>query len=636
MRLHIDFETCSKLELPKVGAYRYTAHKTTWPHCMAWAIDDEEPEIWIPTDVMPDKLKDAIGHSDVHAWNAQFERLVFQNIIGTGAFPPCPMPTFNQWKCTAAQARANALPGKLANCAKLLGIEEQKQDARLMKRLADGNHHPSDEELRGLFDYCKQDVRVERQIFHAIQPLSEDEEYMFQVNEHINDNGIGIDVEFCKNMLDYLDYAKHKLNERIAEITEGEITTFNQIARMKKFLGLRTDTSLDARAIEELIDMPMFDAAQREVLSIRQQGGKASTAKYSAMANQTSPDGRLRGMFKYAGAGQTGRFSGVGPQLHNLTRKVDANAAEKIEAIKMYSPEQYSMVYGSNIIEQASALIRPALLAEPGMTFVIGDYSAVEAKGVPWLAGEQEEIDAWASGVDRYIEDAMNVFNLPLEEVGDSERQAGKVVRLACGFGGKGGALLQMAKGYGIELGAEEAHDMANAWHAANPWVQRFGKALEKAALTAMHNPGMVFEVGEHIKYASEIIDGVQWLRCMLPSGRVISYYDARLEESQFGGYQISSIKPRSGTRERLWHGLFSENVTQATCNDLMRHAMVLLYVEGYSIVAHVHDETVEEVMKHSAEEHCVNVKRIMEKRPDWAEDFPLVAKVHSSDRYTK
>lgn len=635
MRLHIDFETCSELDLTKVGAYRYAAHRSTRARFLSWAIDDEEPDVWFDTEVMPERLKAALGHAEVHAWNAQFERLIFQYCFDHVVIPK---PTFNQWRCTAAQARANALPGKLADAARLLQIDTPKQNSSIMKKFADPHFEGTEEEWAEYIDYGLQDVRAERNINISLDPLSDDELYMYQINERINDAGVMIDRQFCNSMLGYLNAAKEDLNRRITEVTEGGITTFNQVARIKNFCGLPEKFKLSPDNIEKLRREPgRLTTAQDEVLSIRVTGAKASTAKYQSMTDQCSDrDNRLRGMFKYAGAGQTGRFSGVGPQLHNLTRQVDDNAEEKIEAVKMFQYSEFCLTYGKNVIEQASRLIRPALMAAPGHTFVIGDYSAVEARGVPWLAQEQPEIDAWASGADRYIEDAANVFGVPQDEVTDELRQGGKVVRLACGFGGKKGALMQMSAGYGLDLTVGDADAMATAWHAANPWVERFAKQLERAALAAMDSPGQVVPAGAHIAYASEYANGKQWLRCRLPSGRVISYFDAKLEESQFGGYQISSIKPRSGVRERLWHGLFSENVTQATCNDLMRHAMVQLYAAGYRIVAHVHDETVEEVSAASAEEHCVNIKEIMEKRPDWASDFPLVAKVHTSDRYTK
>ncbi len=937
MDLHIDLETASELDLTKVGAYAYWEHPSTFVRCMAWHIaQTAEHGVWTTGQPMPDELVNALRYGRVHAWNAQFERLGFARLERDGL--NILVPTYSQWRCSAAQARKSALPGKLEDCAKVLGTRHQKLDTRVMKRLSDSGHTATVDELAELYAYCETDVLTEMEISQSLPALSDDEQYIYELNERINDRGVLIDSALCQSMLVYLDGAISDLNKKLVRLTKGAVTKTTQVQRLASWLG---EKSLAKEHHERLMEKHPEGTVKGDALRCRLDAARSSTAKYEVMLRQVSGDGRLRGMFMFAGAGQTGRFSSTGAQLHNLPRSVPENAEERIADAKVLPFNAYKLMYPEPVIHQASQLIRPALVAPPGKTFVIGDYSAVEARGLPWLAGHQPEVDAWAAGVDRYIEDAAAIG------LGPEHRQAGKVVRLACiaegepvltdaglvpieqvtrshkvwdgesfvshkglvyrgekevitydgltatedhivwtekgqqrlgdaaksgarltqsgagrtplrvgnsadgratvhtpqlasavcadrvqrvpgsamdeleqpkarsderlpamlattadtteagqavnrsapamhepqrsemaelrgarhrvsvpfsdrggivgggalgvgaeqnvgpyrqqrtlrtgelamgdgarasvqhapnstagmdipgggmavcgtdrdapasgrfdagrdhrkgefsgdgkaqklardrrttrvydllncgpqhrftvsgklvhncGFSGKGGALLAMAKGYGMRLTKEDADRMAYAWHDANPWVEDFAKDLKKQAVLACQNVGVPFSnASNKITYGAEVRNGKLWLFCRLPSGRILSYFDVRTDyDSQHGTYELSAIKPRGGYRDRLWHGLLAENVTQAACNDLLRHAIVTLHAEGYAIVAHVHDETVEEVDEDSALEESTKIKALMEDRPEWAGDFPLVANVHISKRYTK
>jgi DNA polymerase len=636
MKLHIDFETASELNLLDVGAYRYAAHPSTFVRCMAWAIDDGETNIWIPPpprqkSTMPDSLKEAIQRGEIHAWNANFERLIWQHCMPADL----PNPTFNQWRCSSALARVNGLPGTLADCARVLGTEHQKMDTRVMKKLADARYTPLLDEMTSLMLYCQHDVRVEREIESHLSPWTDDELFVYQINEHINDRGIKIDELFCGAMLNYLDDETERLNSVLCKVTHGAVERFTQVERLKQFvaqqMGFTPDT-LDKNAIIKLLalDLPIN---VRSALKIRRDGAKSSTAKYRALLDMKGLNSnRVRGLFIFAGAGQTGRFSSQGPQLHNLVRDTYPDVEDTIAQIKLLHPKQFRLLHDTPIIHVASRLIRPALIADTGKQFIIGDWSAVEAKAIPYLADEQSEVEAWRTGRDRYIDDAVAVFHCEPDEVDDHRRQVGKVTRLACGFGGKKGALLAMAEGYGLTLSLAEADTAARAWHAANPWAERYGRELETAALRAVSDVGSSHNV-RTVTYRADRTGSVIVLRCTLPSGRVISYHDVKIEESPFGGYQLSSIKPRETLRERLWFGLLAENVTQAFCNDFLRHALALMHACNLPVVAHVHDEIVAEVALGTPTDQF---KTIMETVPDWAPGFPLTAKVHTATRYTK
>jgi DNA polymerase len=639
MKTFIDFETASSLSVKDVGAYVYAAHPSTHIRLMAWAIDNGDVNYWTPGERFPDALTEAVQRGTVHAWNAQFERLVWSHKMPKDL----PAPTFNQWRCSAALARINGLPGALDDAARVLKTQFQKM--KFNKDWADVEYPMRREDAEALARYCTNDVLTEREIEGRCIEWTDDELYVYQLNERINDRGILVDTAFCTAMTEFLAEESVRLNVKLANITGGAVRKLTEIGKMKDWIFsvmAYLPTSLDKNAVERMLRANLPPSVRR-VLEIRRDGGMSSTSKYQSMLDRVSRDDRLRGMFMFAGAGQTGRFSSTGAQVHNLVRTVPEDYEHVIATVKRMQPRQFRLLDNRPLTKLASQLIRPTLLAKPGHMLVIGDYSAIEAKALPWLAGNQAEVDLWASGDDRYIQDAMDALNIPRHMVGDRERQIGKVVRLACGYSGKKGAVLAMAEGYGLlDMTPTMAANISTRWHAANAWVEAWAKLLESAALGAVGNPNTTYSVCGKIHYCCDFVAGEPVLRCTLPSGRVISYFDCRAEESQYGGYQLSSVKPRETTRERLWHGLFAENVDQAVCNDFLRHSMVLLAADRFDLVAHVHDEHVAEVpIQHAGipqylAKRVVDFKAGMEERPSWALDFPLTAKVAVSERYAK
>lgn len=306
--------------------------------------------------------------------------------------------------------------------------------------------------------------------------------------------------------------------------------------------------------------------------------------------------------------------------MHNLPRDVLADADERIDYIKHVSAKQYQLVYGGPIIHHASHLLRPMIEAPEGRVLVVGDWKAIEAICVPWMAGNTDELAVWAEG-DKYVDDA--------EAIGETDRQVGKVVRLALQFCGGTGALMQMSAQYGMDLDAQFCERAVAAWREANPWVLEFGNRLERAARRAVRRPGEMFEVGP-VTYGA-----MQWgdklvLRCLLPSGRVITYYDVEAD----GRGALSAVKPREGVRADLWRGIFVENCAQAICNDFLRAAMAEAYGRNWPLIWTVHDELVLEMALRDG--LVEDVRRMMEIRPAWAPDFPLTAKVETVTRYSK
>ena len=630
MNVYLDFETASGLDLAVVGAYRYAAHPSTFIHCMGWRMGPVRA-VWTPADGRwPALLEEGLKFGTIHAHNAAFDRLIMEHCVS----PMLPKPTFNQWRCTAALARSAGLPGKLADAAEALKLPISKGDTKLMTRMADATYIPDGSELDDLITYCQTDVDLCFAIHQALGDMDDADLLIYRLNEKVNERGVRIDRASVQAMLRLLEAEQGRLNAMLPGLTDGFITRATQVGRLKGWVEQKLHIilgELDKHRIEALLALDSLPARVRKVLEIRRDTAKSSTAKYAAMLEQTNADGRLRGMFTFSGAGQTGRFSSTGAQLHNLPREVPKNPDALLATLRQMPPEVVPMVYDDGFISLASGLVRPCIIPADGKVFVIADYTGVEARGLPWLAKNKPEVEAYRAGIDRYIDDAVSVYGCAREAVTPPQRQVGKVVRLACGFGGGGNALMAMARSYRLKLSDADATRIADAWHEANRWARAFGRTLWDAALAAMRGPSdRPVRAGKtDIYFCKTVQSGIQVLLCRLPSGRVLHYHAAVLD-----GNEIASYRPRYRAVSPLWYGLLAENVTQASMNDLLRHGMAVLNGAMYLLVAHVHDEFVVET--EPKEGLADDLTRLLKQTPPWASDFPLEVKVETALRYGK
>ena len=628
MNVYLDFETASDLDLDVVGAHRYAAHPSTFIHCMGWRRGPMRA-VWHPVDGRwPVLLEDALKFGTVYAHNAGFDRLIMQHCVPDSLAKP----SFSQWRCTAALARSAGLPGKLAEAAEALQLPMRKGDTRLMKKMADASYTPTGNDRTELAAYCQTDVDLCYAIHQALGDMDEADLLIYRLNEHVNDRGVRIDLASVRALLRLLTAEQARLNGKLPGLTNGAVTKSTQVARLRDWVAGRLGVhlgDLDKHRIEELLQRDELPDDVRTVLEIRRDTAKASTAKFEAMDQQTNQDDeRLRGMFMFSGAGQTGRFSSTGVQLHNLTREVPENPDALLATLRQMPAAAVPLVYDDSFISRASTLVRPCLVPAEGKVFISADYAGVEARGLPWLAGEKSEVAAYRAGTDRYLDDAVSVFGGTREDVTPQQRQVGKVVRLACGFGGGGNALMAMAKDYRLKLAQVDADIIAMAWHEANPWAKAFGRTLWDAALATVQvaHDTPVRAGTTDVYYARSMVNGIEVLLCRLPSGRVLHYHDV-----VFGRDSIESRRPRFTGHMPLWYGLLAENVTQATCNDLLRYGMVVLQGAGLPLVAHVHDEFVIETA-----ERGVDVKSLLEQLPPWAKGFPLSVNPFIAMRYGK
>lgn len=637
-----DFETYSEIDLGNCGSYRYIEDDSFEVLLLAVAFDDEPVFIIdicrgedIPDLVWAALFDDSIIKS---AWNAQFERTIFGKLAGRPLSP-------DTWQCSMVWSASLSLPLALKNAAAVLKTGEQKDKAGdvLIKYFsipckatkANGGrtrnlpeHAPED--WQRFKNYCVQDVRTERDIRHKLEtfPLPDTEWDYYHMDQRINDRGVMIDQQLVEQAITCDLMLTEEMTKRAYELTGLENP--NSVAQLKGWLeerGIEVD-SLGKKNVAELIrdlDKHSTDGEALEMMKLRLQMAKSSVKKYQAADRCICSDKRARGLFQFYGANRTGRFSGRMIQLQNLPQNHISTLDEARKLIKLGAFDMVESIYG-NTPDILSQLIRTMLIPKEGCEFVVADFSAIEARVLAWLAGEDWRIEAFHKGEDIYCASASAMFHVPVVKhgVNGELRQKGKVAELACGYGGAAGALISMGA---IEMGLKEDElpDIIDSWRTANPNIVQFWWDLEQAATQTIkdHEERRVRRIG------FEFYAGTLWM--VLPSGRRLAYLKPKLQPNRFGRLAITFEGQGQGnkwTRLETYGGKLTENCCQATARDLLTAAMWRMERAGLDIVGHVHDEVILEVPKGSitVEEVCA----IMNRNPAWSDGLPL-----SSDGYT-
>jgi len=630
MTLWVDFETRSACDLKVAGVYNYAQHGTTEVLCMSYAFDDEDVQTWLPGQPFPQQVANYKGH--IYAHNAAFERLIFWYVLQQNY-------SLEQFYCTAAQARANCAPSSLEDVGRFAGASMKKdhRGAQLIRKMSVPPYEESPELTAEMVAYCEQDVRAMRAISKAMRPLSAQELGDYHVNERINDRGVLVDVELCRAAVKYASVELVEIQDIVAEVTEGAITSVRS-PKMRDWVYDRVDdearklmqkdgkVSIDKTVRFNLLNCDGVPPDVQEVIQCADDLWASSVAKFSRLAQLSDEeDRRVRGAFVFAGGSATGRASSYGAQVHNFTRK----CAETPEDVRRSMVRGHAIVprFGKRVTDVLKGMLRPALIPAKGKHLVVADWAAIEARVNPWLSGKGDaKLALFASGEDVYKVNAAATFGVAVAAVTKDQRQIGKVQELACGFAGGAGAFAAMGRVYGITLPESDARRMVDGWRRANPWSVPYWQDLESAYTRAMRNKGKEFGTGR----VTYMFDG-QHLWYALPSGRVLCYPYARLE-SEGISYAKAAWKPAADATEwpraRLWKGLACENITQAVANDLLRHSLRQLE----DVVLHVHDEIVIE----TATPDPNALRSIMCTPPDWAKGLPLDAEVSIMERYGK
>lgn len=469
-------------------------------------------------------------------------------------------------------------------------------------------------------DYCLQDVRTERDIRKRLEvfPLMEHEWDYYHMDQRINDRGVLIDKQLVEQAIACDLMLSDSMTKKAYELTGLENP--NSVSQLKTWLqerGIEID-SLGKKEVAAMItdlDKHSCDQEALNMLKLRLQMAKSSVKKYQAADRCTCADGRARGLFQFSGANRTQRWSGRNIQLQNLPQNHISTLDEARELVKMGCFDMVESIYG-NTPDILSQLIRTMLIAKPGHKFIVADFSAIEARVLAWLAGEEWRMEAFKNGEDIYCASASQMFGVPVVKHGINGelRQKGKVAELACGYGGAAGALISMGA-LDMGLSEEELPDLIDDWRNSNPKIVQFWWDIEKAAIESIkdHKDRHVGRIG--VSFYSNTL----WLQ--LPSGRRLAYVKPKLQPNRFGRLSITYEglgQNNKWSRIETYSGKLVENITQATARDLLAEAMWRIEKAGLDIVGHVHDEVILE-----APEDGVTVEKvcqIMNQNPKWAD----------------
>jgi len=646
--LWLDFETRSRCDLFTKGVYNYAMDGSTEVLCMSYAFNDEEVQTWTPDQPFPERVKTFRGRIAAH--NAAFERLIFWYVLEMDF-------RLEQFYCTAAQARANCLPGSLEDVGRALSSKMRKdyRGSQLIRLLSvphdkHGGFNEDPKLMQEMIAYCEQDVRAMRAISKAMRPLSDQELADYHVNERINDRGVLLDKPLAVAATKYASVELEDIQTLVAEVTEGELLTVRspktcawvyervgptaqklmenwKDGEKKRSLDKSVRANLLILAEENPDEVP---AAVADVIQCADDLWASSVAKFKRLAELADDeDNRVRGAFVFAGGSATGRASSYGAQVHNFARK----CAEHPDDVRQAMVRGHEIVpkYGKRITDVLKGMLRPALIPAKEKKLVVADWASIEARVNPWAsncASGERKLELFVNGEDVYKVNASATFSVPVAEVNKDQRQIGKVQELACGFAGGIGAFASMGRIYGVLLQESDSRRMVDAWRRANPWAVRYWGDLEAAYTRALRNKNHEFTAGR----VTYLFDG-RHLWYALPSGRVLCYPFARLEKDGVS-YVKASWKPSGDAlewpRARLWKGLACENITQAIANDVLRSALRQLD----NVVLHVHDEIVLE--SDNPEQDAKRLLKIMRTPPDWAAGLPLDAEVSIMSRYGK
>lgn len=660
-----DFESYSRVDLRIAGLHNYATDASTGIHCMSYGPDPEHVKIWIEGEPFPADLQEHIDSGGIlTAWNAAFEWSIW-NLCAVRKYGWKPLP-ISQLRCSMVRAYAMALPGALEDAAPALGVDQRKdaEGHRVMMQLSkpkkDGSMWRREDDLDKFFKlyvYNKQDVRTELACLSRLMDLSPSESALWELDHKINNRGVMCDLASVEKAISVVESEQKRLNAEMLRVTGGVVGSCNEVQMLVKWIksqGVEMPGVAKADVLDAL-DGELPDTV-RAALALRQEAAKSSTAKLVSMRERASADGRIRNVHQFHAA-STGRWAGRGVQLQNLSRTRAGVTAADVEA--MFSlfddKEKLDLFYGPPMAA-VSDCIRGMLTAGEGNELVACDFSAVEARVLPWLAGQESVLEIFRSHGKIYEYAATNIYHIPLEEVTKDQRAKGKIAILALGFGGGLGAFQAMAHAYSVAIADDEADEIKKAWRAANPRIVQYWYDLEDAAMQAMQDGGVhtAGAPGRGVKFRK----AGSFLWALLPSGRALCYpypelrtvvtpwgdekealtFMTVIDQTQKKKAKTLPDPNANGKWQRIstYGGSLAENMTQAVARDLLVEAMLAIEAEGIEIVFHVHDEVVAEVKRFRAQYALECMEALMSVAPAWAKGLPLAAEGWHGKRYRK
>ena len=646
--LSIDIETFSEIDLSKCGLHKYVEDDSFEILILAYAFDDEKVQVvdMANHEPVPEKVRQALEDQNIikAAWNAEFERTALSKYVGHTIAP-------EGWHCTMVLAESLSLPAGLGNAAEVLraDVQKDKRGEALIKYFSQpckptGRNgmrtrnlpHDDPEGWEVFKEYCKTDVSTERAIREKLDqfPMSDEEWKAYCVDQRINDRGVLLDRQLIAEAIQCDLILTEEMTKRAYELTGLENP--NSVSQLKSWLDERgiEVPSLGKKEVQTMIDSLEKSGSDQEVLEmlkLRLLMAKSSVKKYQAADRCACRDNRARGLFRFNGASRTCRFSSRYLQLQNLKRNSIATLDEARELVKMGQFQLLDSIYG-NVPDILSQLVRTMLIPKEGCEFIVADFSAIEARTLAWITGENWVLQAFMSGQDIYCQMASKMFGVPVVKHGINGelRQKGKIAVLACGYSGSVGALKAMGA-LDMGLKEEDLQPIVDSYREANPKIVSFWWDIERACRDTVsdHRTREVQRITVSYSY------GTLWIT--LPSGRRMPYIKPKITAKDDGRMELSGEGVGIGNhwcRQPLYGGLLTENICQATARDILVEAMKRFDARGMDIVAHIHDEVILEVPrgKYTVEEVC----SIMCEHRDWYQDLPLSADGYKGNYYFK
>lgn len=653
--LSIDIETKSSVDITKAGAYRYAQSEDFEILLFAYKYDEEDVQLVDLTveERIPEWILTALMNPNVikHAYNAAFEWYC----LNTAGY----RTPLEQWNCTMIHGLYCGYTAGLDATGKAIGLPQDKQKLSTGKALiryfctpckptkSNGGrswnlpkHAPEKWEL--FREYCKQDVVTENEILKRLQvfPVPEEEQRLWRMDILMNAYGVRVDTNLIAGALAIDSHSTECLTAEAFRITG--LSNPNSAAQLQQWLsGKGVDIpNLQKATVEEYLQREDLPDDAGKILEIRQQLGKTSIKKYVAMDTAKGADDRVRGLTQFYGANRTGRWAGRLVQLQNLPRNYLKTLDYARNLVKDKNYDGIKLLYG-NVPDTLSQLIRTAFIPSDGNKFVVADFSAIEARVIAWLAGEQWVNEVFATHGKIYEATASQMFHVPIEKIakGNPEyslRQKGKVATLALGYQGGTAALIAMGA-LNMGLTEEELPDIVQRWRSANPRIRDLWYAVEQAALTTMQTAQPQGIYGLIFRYEGDLVYGQSFLTVQLPSGRKLFYPKPFLQENQFGKMAIHYYTVGQQTRKwevaSTYGGKMTENIVQAIARDCLAETLKRIDRMGLQVVFHVHDEVIIDAPASiTVDEIC----DLMAEPIPWAPGLILKGAGFESDYYMK
>lgn len=657
IRLHLDYETASEVDLPKEGVHRYAVHPSTRILMLGWAFEDEPVQLWEPHKcaLPPARLVQGLLNPDVvvKAANATFERLITHYLLGIEV-------PYERWRCTLVSSYYLGFAGGLDQILEQVGLPKKDQAGKSLinkfSKPAPKNHKAewytwqnSPEDWARFCYYCIKDVEVERKLDRWLErfPQMLDRDwYQWFIDQRINDYGAPMDVEFASSAIDLWYAERYRLSgllellTGLPKVSRGPV--LNWLNGVLVSSGFRPLDSLNKDYISSRMLSDDLPPRALEALRLWQEKEAKAATKYAAVLKGSNSDGRARGMFQYKGASRTDRAGGRRLQLQNLKRPLAHNPQDietLVSLVKQGRTEPLLKHFDTSLSEILGGAVRHVICAPAGKTLAVADLTSIENVLLGWLTDCQQINETFRSGRDSYKVFGSAYYGIPYEEVTKEQRGFSKPPVLGCGYmlGWKG--LIAYAEGMGVSMRETDAQRAVDTFRGMYPEVPKFWRwlydAVKMCTVTGQPQSG----------YRLLIERDADFLRIRLPSGRNLSYfkpevlpcpapwdYSKTIENFTYMGMNDK----RQWVRLSAHAGGVTENTIQSIAWDILQCGIVNAYESGMQVVAQMHDELVCEVDTHTAEAALLLLKDCMTRRPPWAQDLWLGADGFITERFTK